>query len=57
MELLELILCLFEKLMVAPLLSDKIAPVWPQQLLWTAWEASTHHQKHVRLSADMLSFM
>jgi hypothetical protein len=56
-ELLELILCLFEKLMVAPLLSDKIAPVWPQQLLWTAWEASTHHQKHVRLSADMLSFM
>jgi hypothetical protein len=34
-ELLELILCLFEKLMAAPLPSDNIAPVWPQQLLWT----------------------
>jgi hypothetical protein len=28
-ELLELILCLFEKLMAAPLSSDNIAPVWP----------------------------
>jgi hypothetical protein len=34
-ELLELILCLFEKLMAAPLLSDIIAPVWPQQSSWT----------------------
>ncbi len=56
-ELLELILCLFEKLMAASLLSDNIAPVWPRQLSWMAWEASTHHQRHVRLSADRLSFM
>ncbi len=42
-ELLELILCLFEKLMVVPLPSDIIAPVWPRQSLWTAWEESTHH--------------
>jgi hypothetical protein len=56
-ELLELIMCLFEKLMAVPLLSDNIAPVWPRQLMWMAWEASTHHQRHVRLSADRLSFM
>ncbi len=56
-ELLELILCLFEKLMAAPLLSDNTAPVWPWQSSWTAGEASTHHQRHVRLSADRLRFM
>ncbi len=57
MELLELILCLFEKLMAVPLPSDNIAPVWPWQLSWMAWEASTNHRKHVRLLADRLSFM
>ncbi len=56
-ELLELILCLFEKLMAASLPSDNIAPVWPWQLSWTEWEASTHHRRHLRLSADRLSFM
>ncbi len=56
-ELLELILCLFEKLMAAPLPSDIIAPVWPRQSSWTVWEASTHHLRHVRLLADRLSFM
>ncbi len=56
-ELLELILCLFVKLLAAPLPSDNIARVWPRQLSWMAWEASTHHQRHVRLLADRLSFM
>jgi hypothetical protein len=56
-ELLELILCLFEKLMAAPLPSDIIALVWPRQSSWMAWEASTHHLRHVRVSADRLSFM
>ncbi len=56
-ELLELILCLFEKLMAAPLSSNNIAPVWPRQSLWTAWKASTDHRRHVRLLADRLSFM
>jgi hypothetical protein len=56
-ELLELILCLFEKLMAAPLPSDNIALVWPWQSSWTAWEASTHHQRHVRLTVVRLSFM
>jgi hypothetical protein len=56
-ELLELILCLFEKLMTAPLRSDNIAPVWPWQSSWTAWEASTHHRRHVRLLADRLSLI
>ncbi len=56
-ELLELILCLFEKLMAAPLPSNNIAPVWPWQSSWMAWEASTHHRRHVRLLADRLSFM
>jgi hypothetical protein len=56
-ELLELILCLFEKLMAAPLPSDNIALVWPWQSSWMAWEVSTHHQRHVRLLADRLSFM
>ncbi len=47
----------FEKLMAAPLPSDIIAPVWPWQSSWTAWEASTHHLRHVRSLADRLSFM
>ncbi len=52
-ELFELILCLIEKLMARPLPSDIIAPVWPWQSSWTAWEESTHHLRHVRLSADI----
>ena len=56
-ELLELILCLFEKLIAAPLPSEIIAPVCHLQSLCTAWDASTHQQTHVMLSAERLSFI
>ena len=51
-ELLVLILCLCDNLMVASLTSYIIAPVWPLQLLWTAWDAPTHNQTHVMVSAE-----
>jgi hypothetical protein len=56
-ELLVLSLCLLEKLIAASFPMDIMAPVCPQQLLGTAWEASTHHHMVVRLSAERLSFM
>ncbi len=56
-ELLVLILCLLEKLIAAPFPINIMAPVCPQQLSWTAWEASTHHRIVVRLSAERLSFI
>ena len=57
LELLELLLYLFEKLIAAPLPSDIIAPVCPLQLSWTAWDASTHQLTHVIFSAERLSFV
>ncbi len=56
-DFLVLSLCLLEKLIAAPFPMDIMAPVCPWQLLWTAWEASTHHRMVVRLSAERLSFM
>ena len=43
--------------MAAPLPSDSIVPVWPLQTSCTVCEGSTHHLRHVILSAERLSFM
>ncbi len=51
------ILSLLEKLIVATLPRDMMAPMCPRHSLWVAWEESTHHWIVVRLFVDRLSFM
>ncbi len=54
-ELFMAILSLLEKLIVALLPSDMMAPMCPRS--WVVWEALTHHRIVVRLFVDRLSFM